>query len=200
MKLSEKLIDNIDGDEIKVRHVVFTFSNFLSFSRIPAAASIVYLHWETQDAWNAGIFALILFIVISDYLDGFFARWLNQISELGKAIDPLADKLSAFVLFLYLILIGWIPLWFLWFFMIRDGLILVGSLVIKLKYGKVAMSVLSGKIAVNVLALYWLAVFFYPSETLIHLYLLILTVGILVYSFVVYMYRFFKIVQGARFN
>ena len=200
MKISEKLTENIDGEDIKVKHLIFTVSNFLSFSRIPAAASIVFLHHEIKDALNPGILALIAFIIVSDYLDGFMARYLNQISELGKAIDPLADKLCAFILFLYLVIIGSIPFWFLWFFMVRDGLILIGSTILKFKYGKVAMSVMSGKIAVNVLGAYWLTIFFFPSETIIHSYLLWVTMAILVYSFIDYMVRYFKIVQGAHFN
>jgi phosphatidylglycerophosphate synthase len=200
VKLSEKLAENIDGQEVKVRHLVFTVSNFLSFSRIPAAALIIYWHSEVHNPWSAGILSMIAYIVFSDYMDGFMARWLNQISELGKSIDPLSDKISAFMLFVYVVSQGWIPLWFLWFFMLRDGIILIGSLILKLKYGKVAMSVMSGKIAVNVLALYWLSVFFYPSQTQIHYYLLIVTMLIMVYSFFDYMTRYFKIIQGARYN
>lgn len=200
MKLSEKLTENIDGQEVKVRHLVFTVSNFLSFSRIPAAVLIIYWHSEVHNPWSAGILAMIAYIVLSDYMDGFMARWLNQISELGKSIDPLSDKICAFMLFVYVVSQGWIPLWFLWFFIVRDGLILLGSLVLKLKYGKVAMSIMSGKIAVNVLALYWLSVFFYPTESQIHDYLLIVTMLIMIYSFFDYMFRYFKIIQGARFN
>ncbi|TNE74343.1 CDP-alcohol phosphatidyltransferase family protein [bacterium] len=192
--------ENIDGQEVKVRHLVFTVSNFLSFSRIPAASLIIYWHSEMHNPWSWGILSMIAYIVFSDYMDGFMARWLNQVSELGKSIDPLSDKLSAFMLFVYMVVNGWIPLWFLWFFMVRDGFILIGSLFLKLKYGKVAMSVMSGKIAVNVLALYWLTVFFYPQETLIHHYTLIATMVIMVYSFFDYMFRYFKIMQGARFN
>jgi len=88
----------------------------------------------------------------------------------------------------------------LWFFVIRDGMILAGSTIIKIRYGKVAMSVMSGKISVNVLALYWLAIFFYPEAKEVHFYILSATVAIMVYSFFDYMIRFFKIIKGAEFN
>ena len=47
-------------------------------------------------------FVLIIFIFcsISDFLDGFIARKLNQRSQLGKMLDPIADKiLIVFILF-----------------------------------------------------------------------------------------------------
>lgn len=199
-KITEKLVENIDGQDVLVRHLFFTVSNILSLSRIPAAGFLVYLHSLDYVAWSWGIFACIFYIIVSDFVDGWMARWLNQISELGKSIDPLADKIAAFILFVYVVKLGLIPLWFVWFFMFRDGCILIGSTIIKFKYGKVAMSVMSGKIAVNVLALYWMAVFFYSNEVHIHEYLLWGTVVIMVYSFFDYMIRFFRIIQGARFN
>jgi len=200
VSISEKLSENIDGHEVQVKHLVFTVSNFLSFSRIPAAIILVYLHSQYKESWTWGIFTIIVYIVLSDFLDGWVARWLNQVSELGKSIDPFADKLGAFIMFYYLISIGWIPYWFLWFFVIRDGMILMGSTIIKIRYGKVAMSVMSGKISVNVLALYWLATFFYPEAKEAHVYILSATVAIMVYSFFDYMIRFFKIIKGAEFN
>jgi CDP-diacylglycerol--glycerol-3-phosphate 3-phosphatidyltransferase len=57
--------------------------------------------------------ALAVFLVASltDYLDGYIARKYNQITTLGKFLDPLADKLLTLAAFLLLTEMGYIPAW-----------------------------------------------------------------------------------------
>lgn len=191
---------NIDGKNVKVSGRVFTLSNFISFTRFFIAFPIVYLHYHNGQQYNELIIMLIVYCVASDYLDGFVARKTKTISEVGKMIDPISDKLCAGVLFMYTVWLGWVPLWFLLLNVLRDSLIMLGSTFIKWKYGKVAMSTMSGKVAVNVLALYWLSVFFFREATHIHQFLLWATTFIMVFSFFDYFNRYRKIMQGARFN
>lgn len=68
---------------------IFTIPNLLSLSRIVLIPLLIYLIYTKQ--W---IYALVLFAVASftDLLDGWSARKLNQESEFGIFIDPLADK------------------------------------------------------------------------------------------------------------
>lgn len=191
---------NIDGKKVKVSGRVMTWSNMISFSRILIAFPIVYLHYINglQVTTTAGI--LILYGVISDYLDGLIARKTNTISEVGKMIDPIADKLCALVLFVYTVWIGWIPLWFLILAMFRDISIMLGSYFIKSKYDKVAMAIMSGKISVNVLALYWISVFFFPDVTNVHMFLMACSVILMVISWIDYFNRYRLIMRGAEFN
>lgn len=191
---------NIDGKKVKVSGRVMTWSNMISFSRILVAFPIVYLHYinDLQVTTTAGL--LILYGVISDYLDGLIARKTNTISEVGKMIDPIADKLCALVLFVYTVWIGWIPLWFLILAMFRDISIMLGSYFIKSKYDKVAMAIMSGKISVNVLALYWISVFFFPDVTNVHMFLMACSVILMVISWIDYFNRYRLIMRGAEFN
>ena len=81
---------------------------------------------------------------ILDGVDGYIARRYNQISELGKILDPLADKLllvSGIVAlsFNHGTLLGQIPLWLTGTIIGRDFLILTGMVVIHLTVGKVAV-------------------------------------------------------------
>jgi len=193
-------IKNIDGKKVQVSGRIMTWSNMISFSRILVAFPIVYLHYinNLQVTTASGI--LIFYGVISDYLDGFIARKTNTISEVGKMIDPIADKLCALVLFVYTVWIGWIPLWFLMLAVIRDITIMLGSYFIKSKYDKVAMAIMSGKISVNVLALYWIAVFFFQEATNVHMFLMACSITLMVISWIDYFNRYRLIMRGAKFN
>jgi CDP-diacylglycerol--glycerol-3-phosphate 3-phosphatidyltransferase len=191
---------NIDGKKVLVKDHIFTWSNLISLSRVLIVIPIIYFHIQNNYQVNAAILLLIIYGLISDYLDGLVARWRDEISELGKILDPVADKLLAFFLFLYTVVIGWIPLWYFVVGVIRDLLIMAGSAHIKRRRGKVAMSIMSGKISVNIMALYWLSVFFFREATDLHTFLLLVSVAFLIYSFIEYAIRYKKILDGADFN
>lgn len=99
--------------------------------------------------------AILSFAVASvlDGVDGFIARHYHQISELGKILDPLADKLLLVSAIVTLSLnngnhLGQIPLWLIGTIIGRDLLILVGLIVIHFTVGKVTVRPrYSGKIA-----------------------------------------------------
>lgn len=193
-------IKNIDGKKVQVSGRIMTWSNMISFSRILVALPIVYLHYINNFQVTTASTTLIFYGVISDYLDGYIARKTNTISEVGKMIDPIADKLCALVLFIYTVWIGWIPLWFLILAMIRDITIMIGSYFIKSKYDKVAMAIMSGKISVNVLALYWISVFFFREATNVHMFLMACSIILMVISWIDYFNRYRLIMRGAKFN
>ncbi|MBO6794045.1 MAG: CDP-alcohol phosphatidyltransferase family protein [Balneolaceae bacterium] len=194
------ITENIDGNKVTVSGRVFTISNFISFSRVFIVFPVVYIHYRNNLMYNTEVIVLLIYGLISDYLDGLVARKTNTISEVGKMIDPISDKLCAGALFIYTVWLGWVPTWFLIFFIVRDVLIILGSTFIKIKYGKVAMSTMSGKISVNIISAYWLAVFFLRDAAEIHQFLLGLSVLIMTISFLDYFNRYRRIMMGAQFN
>jgi CDP-diacylglycerol--glycerol-3-phosphate 3-phosphatidyltransferase len=191
---------NVDQREVDVKKDLFTWSNFISFTRILVAVPVVYLHFTNGQQITWVITALVLYGIISDYLDGYVARLTNQVSEWGKILDPVADKICAFVLFFYAVYIEIIPLWFFIIEIARDAFIMMGSLYIQRLRGKVAMAVMSGKISVNVLGLYWLAVFFYPEAVAAHQMLMGASLTLMFFSFIDYLHRFNLIRKGVEFN
>ncbi len=77
--------------------------NILTFLRILAIPLIVvlfYTGWEHAGAYSAIAFAIAGF---TDWLDGYLARKLNQISRFGKFLDPVADKLIVAVTLVILV-------------------------------------------------------------------------------------------------
>ncbi|MEX0649067.1 MAG: CDP-alcohol phosphatidyltransferase family protein [Balneolaceae bacterium] len=191
---------NVDGKKVLVRDDIFTWSNLVSFTRVLVAFPVIYLHIQNDYQINTTISILVVYGAFSDYLDGLVARWRNEISEMGKVLDPVADKLMAFFLFIYTVWLGWIPVWYFALGVTRDLLIMAGSAHIKKKRGKVAMSIMSGKVSVNAMALYWIAVFFFPEMVRIHQFLLVVSVILMIVSFIEYKQRYYKIINGADFN
>jgi cardiolipin synthase len=85
--------------------------NALTLSRIALTpVLIVLLFLDTaQTRWWA--FVLFTLLAFTDYLDGYLARKLNQQSELGALLDPIADKVLVAALILTLVGIGDIARW-----------------------------------------------------------------------------------------
>ena len=86
----------------------------------------LFIFFIFSDIKYSKIFALLIFSLASltDYFDGFFARKFNVVSEFGKFLDPIADKLlilSAFLSFLFLpILSSIISIWMVLIIFFRD--------------------------------------------------------------------------------
>lgn len=70
---------------------ILTIPNMLSFLRIGLIPVILWLYLTGELVWAA---VVIVFSSVTDMVDGYIARTFNMISDFGKAIDPVADKLT----------------------------------------------------------------------------------------------------------
>lgn len=138
---------------------IHTISNHLSFSRVLLAVPIFYFLQNMEQGQIHRYMAAFLMILaaITDYLDGYFARKYDDITELGKIIDPLADKFAVGVITIVLYLNGMLPDYILIVVVARDVIIFIGGLIISNKIGKVLPSNMLGKITVFILGIYLLA-------------------------------------------
>ncbi|MGI0484767.1 CDP-diacylglycerol--glycerol-3-phosphate 3-phosphatidyltransferase [Pantanalinema rosaneae CENA516] len=66
------------------------------------------------------VFTLFLIGASTDWLDGYLARRLNQVTELGKFLDPLVDKLLVFAPLLPLVELGQVPAWGVFLILARE--------------------------------------------------------------------------------
>ena len=169
---------------------IFTIPNIISFSRILLLIPISICIWN-NNLIAVAILASISFI--SDYLDGIIARRLNQISNLGKILDPLGYKISICVVLIILWLKNIVPTWLVILVVGRDLAILFGGLIVVQKYKIVVTSNFLGKVTVNVLAITVAAYIF-------HWFLLqkifgALTIVFVVLSFCNYFIRYVKYVR-----
>ena len=81
----------------------FNIPNSLTITRILLIPLIVYLFLSNEESYRIIIFSLFLLATITDYLDGFFARYMKQVTSFGEFLDPVADKLLVIITLILLI-------------------------------------------------------------------------------------------------
>ena len=101
-----------------------TLPTWVTLSRL-IAIPIIFGLFAWQDSELSRLIALTVFAIaaVTDWLDGYLARKLNQITELGKFLDPLVDKVLTIALFLLLIELGQVPAWAVFMMITRELLI-----------------------------------------------------------------------------
>ena len=178
------------------RDRILTLANAISFIRILLSVPLVLL-LDANKLWQA--FVIIILIVLSDYLDGYVARKADGITNFGKLIDPVADKICMMVVIIYLIIVYQLP--FLLFFLIlaiRDTFLIIIGVYLMCSQEEVFQSNISGKWFMGISAL-MMALFMYQQPLHIPAYVLWLSfmISMALFSFSTYEYirrylRYFK--------
>lgn len=101
-----------------------TWPNLLTLVRFLLIPVFVVLVVQGHPAW--AIISLVV-LGVTDWADGFIARRFHQESKLGKALDPLADRLSIIAVVLSLVLVGLLPWWVVAVVVLVDLVLLVIS-------------------------------------------------------------------------
>lgn len=135
-------------------------SNLISILRILLVFPTAYYLSKINENDSYRIIVILFFVgaYITDLLDGFIARKFNQITEFGKIIDPLADKVFVTMIVLQLFWMDEIPTYYFWIIILRDVIIFLGGIYVSNVIGKVLPSNLLGKITVASIASFLLVV------------------------------------------
>lgn len=170
----------------------WTMANVLSLARLVIVLPVTWLIvTEGSLLW---ILLLVLLAVATDYFDGRVARWSDTVSDWGKVLDPVADKVGGGLVVAALTVHGDLPLWFLVVIISRDLAILAGGEIIRHRTGRIVMSMMSGKVAVTAVSITILATLLRADEPVMEFCLLI-TTALLAYSFLRYLVRFFYMMR-----
>jgi CDP-diacylglycerol--glycerol-3-phosphate 3-phosphatidyltransferase len=129
---------------------LFTPSNLISIMRVMFVMPAIFCIMAQLYFLVAAIFVAA---VLTDLLDGIIARKTDSVTELGKIVDPLADKIFIGLVVVTMAFYGLIPIWFIIIILARDLVILAGGVWAKKKLGVVLPSNYPGKIAVITIAL-----------------------------------------------
>jgi CDP-diacylglycerol--glycerol-3-phosphate 3-phosphatidyltransferase len=171
-----------------------TVSNLLSISRamlaVPFAVVMLGGH-EPSRLWGAVIMCVA---ALTDKFDGMLARKLNQVTEWGKILDPLADKFAVIVVAIVLLVLGNMPFWFLTALVVRDVLIFTGGMYVKSRKGVLLQSNEVGKWTVGIIALALFLMVMNAQTVLVDVAIAASTV-LLTISFGLYLKRFLEVIK-----
>ncbi|HEX6579942.1 MAG TPA: CDP-alcohol phosphatidyltransferase family protein [Actinomycetota bacterium] len=107
---------------------VVTVPNILSFARI---ATIPLFCWlaanERTRVWGILLFAVV---VSTDWVDGYVARRTGQVTELGRILDPVADRLAIAAGLVTFAIAGIFPFWAALLILVRDVVVVLGGAVL----------------------------------------------------------------------
>ncbi len=177
---------------------VLTTSNILSFLRLLLAIPIWILlgNLSTSAEQTSSInirfivLGICLVMMLTDFLDGYFARKRNEITEIGKVIDPLADKIGVGVIVLRLFLLELLPAYYFWIVVLRDVIILIGGIYVTSKIGKVLPSNYVGKVTVTIISIVMvLAIVGIQQDNLIYLIFYYTSIVLIFVSLITYIIR-----------
>src|SRR5438270_6299944 len=107
---------------------ILTIPNLLSVIRLLCAPLFLWLLFGRHE--RAGAAFLLGGLGVTDWVDGYVARHFNQVSTVGKVIDPMADRVLLAVGVGAILADGAVPAWVAWVTLVREGLVAIAFLVL----------------------------------------------------------------------
>lgn len=176
---------------------VLTLPNFLSLSRLFLLPLILFFLATKKDI--AGL-VLMLISWLTDALDGYIARRTNQVTNLGKILDHLVDKIWVGVILVTLVIVKDLPIWIAGIVIVRDLLIVIGASLIIQKKNQIFSSDIIGKITGFFFAVLMVSYLLNFSHSNVIRNTFLIAVTVLVFSsFVNYLYRFIRALRTKDF-
>lgn len=169
--------------------------NALTLSRLPLAAAAAYLLWRKEDA-GIGVGFLVA-AALTDVFDGIAARGLGQITDFGKKLDPVVDKIAIGGVGLVLALKYGVPWWIFAVAVTRDAaIVMLGWLAVSRRRVVIPAN-FWGKAAASAMVFYGVAAVLSPGSGLATL-LLWLVLATIIVSSASYGYDFYRVLSGGR--
>jgi len=169
--------------------VVFNIPNTISWIRIVVTGFIVFFLYLEQ---NFVALILFLFASISDYFDGYIARKTGQVTNLGKVLDQMSDKILITSVLVVFTEMGLVPGWLVVTMVFRDTLVSVVRIMAS-EVGRIVAANYFGKLKtvsqiVLVVGLF-LQVLWFPKFETLNSVLVYVTTFFTVISGIVYVYQ-----------
>jgi cardiolipin synthase len=113
-------MDDVDGSSAADSRIL-TLPNVITLVRLACLPVFLWLLFGVED--RAAAAWLLAALGATDWVDGYLARHLGQVSELGKVLDPVADRLLFFVGAGGILIDGSVPTWFAVIVLLREALV-----------------------------------------------------------------------------
>ena len=173
---------------------VYSIPNILCYIRILLIPAFIYFYVNAKDTLDYYMAAAIIFLSgLTDFCDGFIARRFNQVTELGKLIDPIADKLTqAAIIIALMFKIKWM-FFLVVLFVIKELSMLINGIVLLRKGKKLDGAMWFGKVSTAVFYLSTFIIILFPSLNIIIInILMIISAFFMALSFIMYMIEYVK--------
>jgi cardiolipin synthase len=107
---------------------LLTVPNLLSLLRLACVPVFAWLLLGREDRLEAAV--LLAVLGATDWVDGFIARRYNQVSNVGKVLDPTADRALLIVGVVCILIDGSVPVWIAWLAIAREAFVAIGTLIL----------------------------------------------------------------------
>lgn len=187
-----------DNNSDSKSYKIFTIPNVLSFFRIILAGLFLMLY-SNKAGLRENIWAVLVLIVsgITDFLDGRIARKYNMVSEIGKILDPIADKVTEAVIALCLITKYKIIILMLIVFVIKELFMSICGVIVVKKMKKNDGARWYGKVSTFFFYITMITLLIIPKVPVLAAdILIILCTVIMMFSFVMYVRLYYGLLKG----
>lgn len=172
--------------------------NVLCYIRILLVPLFVYLFIQ-ELYWQSAL--VVIIAAATDVVDGWIARHFNMITDWGKFIDPLADKLMQFAMLIMAIFKNPLVWILIGLFVIKEAIMLIVGLYIYHKGDNLNGAMWCGKLCTIVLDASLLIIIALPPHILVNelvITLIVICSGFLIMSFCVYMNAYKKLYREMK--
>ncbi len=129
----------------------WTLSNAVSLLRVVLTLPAIWLIALGPDyVWEA--FGVVVVMIVSDWIDGWLARWRDEISQWGKILDPLADKVAVGAITIAMVVFKDLPVWLVVIVLLRDVVIFFAGMYLVKRHDVLLSSNFWGKVTTLVLS------------------------------------------------
>lgn len=181
---------------------LWSIPNILCYIRFLLIPLFIYLYIKAEEPREYLQAAAVVFISgLTDFLDGFIARTFHMVTELGKLIDPLADKLTqASLIFVLVVEIRWMFLLLILFVMMQLFMLVAGIAMLK-RGKKLNGAKWFGKVSTTVFYAVMLVLVSLPklNQNIINILMLVCG-GFLLLSFLLYIREYFRMYKELKFE
>lgn len=178
------------------KNQVFTIPNLLTMIRLLMIPVIIHLYCDDRNYTAAA--AMVLLSGLTDVVDGIIARKCNQVSDLGKIIDPIADKLTQVTILYCLVTKYALMLPMLILFVAKELIMAICGLLVIWKEHKVNCAQWFGKLNTVTLYLSMTILILFPQiGTVAANSLILLCAATTILALVKYL-RFYKGILGSN--
>ena len=180
--------------KLLTKEQVFTIPNFMSFFRL---VLIPFIIWDyLQEEYDIAA-ALVAVSAATDILDGVIARRYNMVSDLGKVLDPICDKLTHAALMVCL-LTRYVYMWVVFGILVVKELTMfvLGGIAVK-RHGQVHSAKWFGKLCTVILESSMIVMILFPSlpEALVQA-LMLLCCAAMLFSLIMYTIFWVGVING----